>query len=357
MGGKNKEGKRALKIIIRISGKRIVKSLNEFISPDDWTGSEVRKSHPQHQMINLKIKKRISEIEQEIRRMQLMDVPVTPDFIQGVNRSFCEYFSGYIDGKRDVLEGSTLDTYRQALARIQEFDKSITLHGITPRWLALFHQHLARVPLEGNTIHKLWKKMRTVYLDAMHNRLTSEDPFKKYPMPKYQNPDRIHLTLSQVQAWERALKLPMSETMLVSGMYFLLGCYSGLRISDWLRFSSEFIREDRLILRAKKNGQLVSLQMHDKLKQLTEKLLHMRPCPAEPTVNENLKAIAKMCNPEIDMPITSHVGRHTFAVRCLESGITSDVVAEYMGISRRTVAIYAKVTNPLMDAEFKKFRT
>lgn len=197
--------------------------------------------------------------------------------------------------------------------------------------------------------------MRTVFLAAQSERLVDGNPFLKFQNPKYIQTDRTYLEKEEVDAWEKALKQPLNEDMLVSGYYFLLGCYTGLRISDWRRFNPEFIKGDRLILRAKKNGKLVSLQMHDKLREIVSILLDLPRCPVEQVVNRNLKAIASEDLANIQKTVTAHVARHTFAVRCAELGISPEVTAELMGVSKKTVMVYYKITDRRIDQEFAKF--
>jgi integrase len=138
--------------------------------------------------------------------------------------------------------------------------------------------------------------------------------------------------------------------------YFLLGVYSGLRFSDWQRFSYDgFIQGDRIILGAKKNGEIIGMKMHDKLKAVVERLRTMPAIYSEPKTNEYLKGIATLAG--INKNITCHVSRHTYCTHCLRLGIQDDVIAQTMGITLKTLQIYKHLLDSEVDSEIGKWNS
>jgi integrase len=139
-----------------------------------------------------------------------------------------------------------------------------------------------------------------------------------------------------------------------AAIYFLLGCYTGLRISDWIRFNpEEHLRDDLLTLR---NGEHVAMPVS---MPLARNLKRMADCPLtieEPTINEKLKVIAKDPQVKIRKSISTHVGRHTFAITlCAEMGVSLETCAELMGITVATCAEnYYKVTGKKIREETLK---
>lgn len=64
--------------------------------------------------------------------------------------------------------------------------------------------------------------------------------------------------------------------------------------------------------------------------------------------NEVLKDIANAAG--IKTKLTSHIARHTFAVRSIELGIPIEVISKILGHSDiKTTQIYAKIMNPVLD--------
>jgi len=133
-----------------------------------------------------------------------------------------------------------------------------------------------------------------------------------------------------------------------------LGCYSGLRYSDWNRFNyEEFIQGDRLIFRAKKNRAAVTILMHDKLKEVVQRLRNLPAVYTEQKTNFYLKSIAVLAG--INKNLTTHVARHTFATNCLRLKYPDNYIAQAMGITKETLEVYKHLINPELDVEMLKW--
>ena len=70
-------------------------------------------------------------------------------------------------------------------------------------------------------------------------------------------------------------------------------------------------------------------------------------------VNETLKILAKMVG--IKKNVTTHVARHSFAVRCAELGISIETTAELMGVTVKTCQIYYRITGRKIDMEVERW--
>src|SRR4030095_9384786 len=143
----------------------------------------------------------------------------------------------------------------------------------------------------------------------------------------------------------------------VAAIYFLLGCYTGLRHSDWGRFDLRkhvIVRNGKhyiIGLRTLKNKKLVAMRMHSRLVRLIELIKKHPVAPKYRKASIHLKALAKQL--EIDKHITTHVGRKTFAVTiCAERGVSCEMCATLMAIHIQTcVKSYYAVTLDKIDNE------
>jgi len=118
-------------------------------------------------------------------------------------------------------------------------------------------------------------------------------------------------------------------------------------------YASGHGKEDNLILRVKKNGKLVVMSIHSKLRKVLERLKDVGPVEAEPHTNKFLKDVATMA--EIDKHITCHVSRHTFGTRYAELGISIETTAELLGITVKVCQVYYKVTRKKIGLEMKNW--
>jgi integrase len=173
-------------------------------------------------------------------------------------------------------------------------------------------------------------------------------PFDSYENPEYEAPNKDYMTLKELDDLETILDETTDPLIKQTLVYFLLGCYTGLRISDLKKFNPDkHIRDGRLYLRAKKNGEWVTMPV---IGRLANHLKRVKGCVltrAEQELNRTLKKLIK------GKKITNHCARHSFAITmCGERGISAETCAELLGITLKTcVSSYYKVTNRKIDKE------
>jgi integrase/recombinase XerD len=359
---KGSKGKCPIKIVVTIRGKRTYHSTKIRIKETDWNGFEVKKTASNAAMTNGLIRSKISDIEKKAMELQINGEKLTIDKIRRkisnkpLNDDFFKYAKELIEHLEKKFSESTMENYDYSIGKIKEYKSQLHFSDVDNSWLRKFHSHLIDQGLANNTIHKIWKVMKKIFNAAMADRIIDEYPFRGYDNPKYIQTDRTWLTLEEVDKIEAALKKPLPEGMMIAAYYFLLGCYSGLRFSDWQRFDYEgFIQGNMLITRAKKNGELVSLLIHPRLQSVLDKIRTLPPIHSEAKTNEYLKGLAKIA--DITKNLTTHVARHSFAVRCAELGIPKETTADLMGITEKTCGIYYKVTDRKRNDEMAKWNS
>lgn len=355
----NQKGECPITIFIQCRCGRTKKSTGISIKPEQWEPNRgVKKNNPLHRQFNQAIENQVNEIKRKVFEYELsggeLSITIIKSLIheQKVYFSLVEYAEKLVAELQGKYTKATLVSYQTEINRLKGFagDK-LGFNDVTPEWLRKYESYLREQQLMNNTIDKAWKVLKKFFNMAKRDKLTNNYPFTQYDNPKYKQTDRTHLTFDEVKSIEQVLKKPMHRSLVISANYFLLGCYSGLRFSDWQRFDYDsLVQENRLILRAKKNGTLVNLPIHPLMRNVLERLKNLPPPFSEQKTNEHLKAIAEVAG--ISKKITTHVARHSFAVRCLELKMSEETLAYYMGITVRTVKHYSKVTASKLDSEF-----
>lgn len=357
----NQKGECPLVIFIQCRHGRTKKSTGISIKPEQWDpGRGVKKNNSLYQQFNQAIENQISEVKRKIFEYELsgneLSITIIKALIheQKIHFSLVEYAEKLVEQLQGKYTESTLTTYQTEINRLKGYinpDEKLGFNDVTPEWLRKYENYLRERQLANNTIDKAWKVLKKFFNMARRDKLTNNYPFAQYDNPKYKQTDRTHLTFDEVKSIEEVLNKPLHRSLIISANYFLLGCYSGLRYSDWQRFDYQtLVQDSRLILRAKKNGTLVNLPIHPLMRNVLERLRNLPPPFSEQKTNEHLKAISELAG--IGKKITTHVARHSFAIRCLELRMSEETVAHYMGITVRTVKHYAKVTASKLDSEF-----
>lgn len=363
----NNDGHSPIYVRITIDRKTSYISTGYHIHPKLWDdkNQQVKESHPLASVINPDITHKKTALLRSIVDTQIKGNSVSSADLKKQSSSkddlhnifdFIEHFSKEVKQKR---KPGTLENYRKHALRLELFhgSRTLTFEDITPAYLQRYEDHLRieeknKKSVGANYTHALFKTLKTFFNAARKKRLISHYPFSDYENPVYSAPVKDYLSLPELVKWEEFADETANDVLKQTAIYFLLGCYSGLRISDWFAFRIKtHIVNDRLKLYAKKNGELVSMPISIPLQR---NLVRMAQVPLEieePTINEKLKVIARKL--DINKKITSHTGRHTFAITlCAEQGISSEVCATLMGISIKTcIDNYYKVTRIKMDKE------
>lgn len=354
-------GKHSIMISVRVNGKRIYQKTGFKCLLNDWNGEGVKRTVNNADRINSSIRQKLNEIEAAILEIDLKKQPITPLAVKrifnGTDNNY-DFFTFADDLETDLEQkysSTTLAIFKNEVRRLKTFSPSLSFSDINHSFLRKYESWLITdQKLSNNSIHKAWKILKKIINTAIREKKTFEYPFTGFDNPKYRQTDRLYLTQSEVDRIEEKLQLPMPEGMRKAGYYFLLGCNSGLRFSDWERFNYKtWVVGDRLILRAKKNGEVVSMKIHDKLKEILLKVSEIGPVDSGQKTNEYLKGLATLA--DIDKPITCHSSRHSFAIRCAELGISIEATATFMGITPKIANVYYKVTGIKLDSEIERW--
>ena len=141
---------------------------------------------------------------------------------------------------------------------------------------------------------------------------------------------------------------------------FLVECYTGLRVSDIKTLQWTDIREGAICKKMIKTKTEVFIPLNNKAASIIERQPHAGELVFEkatatlPTINKYIKDICYRAG--ITKKITSHCGRHTFAVQSLNKRIPIEVVSKLLGHrDLKTTQIYAKVANPLIVDYMKRW--
>jgi integrase len=169
----------------------------------------------------------------------------------------------------------------------------------------------------------------------------------------------ISLTQGELESLE-AIDVSYSEEMQKARDMFLLGCYTGLRVSDLKRINQNRIDNDRINLTLQKNRKEVSIPILKPTRTILQRYGMQAPKIAEQQVNESIKLVCEKAG--IDKPtmfkvkknglliektypkhelITTHVAGKTFISLAPDRwGFTTADVAAFVGKDIKTILGY-----------------
>lgn len=233
---------------------------------------------------------------------------------------FNRYFLNAI--KRQYrLQPQTQEDHYKTYKVFNEYAPNLLFKDFSYNTLASFDKFCLDRGLSDSTIWKHHKNLKK-YLnlaskEGVHSYTPGKHPYDLFKPPRIKG-RKTALSASELERLERAELPPHLDK---HRWMFLFICYSGLRISDFLRLSSDLMEDDTLVLTPVKTEHSTSAEVRLPLKilfdgkpyKIWKKFNFDFPCHAkgfELRFNICLKQIAQIAG--IKKKISAHVGRHTF---------------------------------------------
>jgi integrase len=273
-------------------------------------------------------------------------------------------FIDWVEDQINVLTISpgTKKQYKTMLTRLTEFDKMKRWRDVTAENITLFDSWLhQRKKKDGASIidAAVYKYHRC--LKALINRAVTFQKIDRNPYDllkgKFKRGDREnveYLTESEMKAIEN-LQLPADDTMEVSRDIFVFQMYTGLSYSDAQSFDISQYRKDgdtyTNVGERIKTGVAYVSQLLPPAVRVLEKYDMKIPRIENHVYNRALKAIGIMAG--IQVPLHSHLARHTFATWMLRNGAKIENVSRMLGHTNiRQTQRYAKVLAESVHEDF-----
>jgi site-specific recombinase XerD len=285
--------------------------------------------HANANLINVSIRRQMAELEKKFVEQNLDGKQITKNVILNTNDKNHNYFSYAKDVRYHHTELERLKNYA---------GQNLLISDIDVQFLRKFEQHERKRGMSNNTINQSFKYFSRIMNQARKEKLIKENPFDEFNKPKFKQTDRIYLVEDELTILKEMLNKPMHISVEITLAYFLLGCYTGLRQSDWQKFDQKNIEDGCIKLRAIKNNEHVVLPIGKSLQMILDKIKDLPKAYSLQKSNDALKVIGTICG--INKNLSSHVGRHTFGYQCASNGLPESTTAMLMGISAKTVKVY-----------------
>lgn len=346
-----------VRVVIQDRGKRAYIPLQLKLLPVQWDGksAKVKENHPKAAMINSVLKLKMADLQASMAT-QSINGDMSLDKIAGrkISKTSLLSFAGACLARWEKTKSvNSIRAYSSMLKAALRFEPGIFVEDITPDWLARYEDHCRGECGDGGTLKRI-AFISVISKEAIRKGLIDRDPFLIYRKPPKKNPPKVWLTMDELNRIEKTARGNGSEVVRNTAWWFLMSCYTGLRYSDIAAFHPGMIQAGRLILYTQKTGEVVSIKLTGKIKELISQVKKQGTVYSNQKINQYLKAVAHIS--KISKLLTFHCGRHTFAVNCANLGISQEVAAKLLGhTDLRTTSIYYKIINTRVDKEMSKW--
>lgn len=333
-----KKGTGLIQIVVYHNRRYKYISTGIHVAPSQWSGKIIR--HPRAREFNEIIRRKVKSIQDfELslaRKGQWFTLERLEELMSAREpHSLAEFIEQQID--KGNISPSTKASERACLALIRR--ARLDFNDLD---LERYTQQMDG--LRQSTIHSYHKILRKYLARARKAELTDRDPYKNYTVRRGSETTIRYLTSEQLSKI-RDKDLHIDRLRKVRDV-FLFCCYTGMSYKD-----AESLTEKDLLQtggewwirsRRVKTSREYNIMLLPPAIKILEKYSFSLPMITNSKYNAYLKEIAVLC--EIDVNLSSHVARHTFAVFLLNEGVPIEVVSKMLGHrSIKTTEIYAKV--------------
>ena len=300
-------------------------------------------------------------------------------------KALLPYFDFYLIERKNELAEQTLKNYRVVKRLIEKYEKHISKRINIIDVDSSFKTNLESFCLDSgystNTISRAIHTIKNVCKHAMYNGIELSPQLDRLKL-KEVKVDKIYLTFEELKAIEKLNKKKLNESLLNARDWLIISCYTGQRVSDFMRFNKEQIRieggKHLIEFTQKKTGKNMTIPLHTKVLKILEKRNDEFPRPiSNQKYNDYIKKVckkakikqkvkgSKLVKVEGDTKfpyrkqageyekwklVTSHIGRRSFATNFygqiptsfliyMTGHKTEQMFLNYIGKSNKDIAL------------------
>ena len=289
--------------------------------------------------------------------------------------TFFEYAEQFIENSKKIKNPSTIKVYRTVVNRLKDYSKysnrTINWHSIDMEFYYDFFEYYTEV--EGflnNGFGRIIKVLKVILNEATEKGYNTNLAYKNKGFKTVKEEvNNIYLNEGELQKM-MDVDLSKRKTLEQVRDLFIVGCYTGLRFSDFSSIKREYIDFERNILKVKtiKTDQSVTIPLVDVVKKILNKYKHTENSLPKSfqnqTMNKKLKEIgrlAKINNTIVKIRnkgrerkeetfkkyqlISTHTARRSFATNMVKRGVPPIMVMKITGHkTEKAFLSYIKIT-------------
>jgi integrase/recombinase XerD len=371
----SKDNSYPIVIEVRHNGRKKHINVDAKILEKSWTGSEVKDSHPEADIINSKIQTELARIRKIIADCSLNSRPFLLDMLEpesSRSRGFAEYLRKRAEQyyqKGQIIMRRKLKRF--AFEIEQCFGRDVHFNEWSKDKVQQLDTYLIKLPNKANTRLKKFSFYHQFYIEAVEQGMAPlPSPFKKpgimaEPVKKEKLSEKELKALAEVELSN--INVQMARDL------FMLSYYcKGARFENVLTMKRFQIGNGRIYFQTNKGKKHLSVLIHPKLQALIDKYPHSDfIIPLIDHIPEGKEAYIKMvdshntkvnkwlkraCKAAGIKTVTMHEARHTFAYLLKTKTDNIHVIKDSLGHSttKQTEAYLKSLDDEILDKEVSK---
>lgn len=273
-------------------------------------------------------------------------------------KSFIDFCYKECEAHKPIWKKGHYNTTKYQIDKLKEYKPDLCFSDLKFSFLNEYKRHLlVKKKNEINTVNSDFRTMRKFINLAIKAELMKESLFKHFKIPK-EDSEIEYLTLDEVKKLNLLYnRRTLSDKLQSTCFYFLLSCYTGLRLADIAKDINSYIIENK---RFRINTGKTKKEVYFDLSEPVIDLLNSPDAFLKPLkqsnsrINDDIEEICQKIG--VTKDITFHCARHSFAINSLVLGIDLFNVSQILGHRDiKTTMIYAKITEALLNNQMNKW--
>jgi integrase len=222
--------------------------------------------------------------------------------IEIIPTNLIEYFDYYIKYKENYPSEVLIRKYRVLQKKLVRFqihrNKPILIKDVNKRFKLEFSEYCESQKYSRITIQRDFAEVKTICIDARSKGIETSLELDKLSFPRLRATN-IFLTFEEITAIENIEQSKLTDSLDNAKDWLIISCYTGQRISDFMRFTSEMIRIEngkKLIeFTQVKTGKIMTVPLHPKVIDILNKRSGMFPYAiSDQKYNDYIKVVCEL---------------------------------------------------------------
>lgn len=377
-------------IFLRLScvDGRLKYPVRKKVAPENWINGRVR---PDPGKINAVLTRIETVVHQLQLQRDLNGTPLTKSLVENtLNKAlgrdlaaqkFYEVIDSIIDdreagreltpaGKR--FSWHTIKGYRHTRDNLKKFDPHMTFEKITLKMyselVAFFNEKDHSINALGKTI-KNWKAfMKAAHKRGIHENLVYLHEDFKVPVEHTYD---VYLNQEELDnIFNRRL---INKTLDLVRDWFIIDCFTGLRISDIQLLTPDNILKDSIRIVNEKTDTMVEIPINTYIRSILKKWRGLPPKVTDQEMNRSIKQVCELAGIKETVlysitkggvrkdfhykkweMVSNHTSRRSFITNLLNDGVPDNTVMQLAGIKKHGTLMKYKKTKPEETAKLMK---
>lgn len=351
------DGTCAVYLQIFLNKEKKIIPLDFSVAPIHFENQRVKATHPFANDFNLIIEKALADINKIEINYRLSNVPLTIEklVLEYTNPSsrmdFCTFWQAEMENQKHKLKPGTYRQQMSVLGKLKKYKPVVYFYEIDNDFIAKIEKHLkVKLGNSDNTVASFIKSFKK-YLHIANKRgiITPvlHDDIKR---ASFTTSREFLLPAEIVKLYNYYSADFVNATHKAILSRFLFSCFTGLRISDIQKLTTDNFAGDLLFFTSEKTGKIQKMKLNNSALKFIDPEAVFYGNFSNEYINRELKFIAKAC--AIKKTISFHVARHTFATNYLLSGGNVVNLQKLLGHSKiDETMIYVHVVESITDIE------